>query len=181
MSLKSFIGPRRNSTMLFIVSLLVAAVVVFKSMARPKGQSSLSPSGVPPILKSEVDIQFSYAHIPNAGNWLAVSKMETAGWTSGAYVHALNPWGMMTAKVRPDRQAGSYLGTRVGDQVTFGLARYDSIEDAVADLALWMDYVKFPKREMTIQEHVVAMDTVGYFGDEDAQLYLAKVLAWEKR
>lgn len=87
----------------------------------------------------------------------------------------------MMAKVRPNRQSGAWVGDRISDQLAFNLAKYDSIEDAVADLILWMDYVGFPKKPMSIKEQVSAMNQVGYFGNEPEADYLAKVLAWENR
>jgi len=60
-----------------------------------------SPSSV----QKAFDQEFSNSSYSNSkDNWLAVSKMETAGWTSRLFVNGLNLWGMKRARKRPNTQ-----------------------------------------------------------------------------
>lgn len=129
-------------------------------------------------------------------NWLAVSKMETAGWTSKLFINGFNLWGMKKAKVRPNTQESSqwgYAGREMNllpNAVTQTLkyipgqsqwATYKNLPDAVEDIILWMQYTKFPNRPMSLREHVFEMKKRSYFVGEDLEEYLNKILAWEKR
>jgi len=126
-------------------------------------------------------------------NWLLVSKMETAGWSSKLFVNGFNLWGMKKARKRPNTQQATTWGVPgrdTGISVTGVLseitgqsewAKYANLNDAVTDIILWMDYTKFPKEKLSIRDHVEEMKKRSYFVGEDVQEYLGKVLAWEKR
>lgn len=126
-------------------------------------------------------------------NWIAVSKMETAGWTSKLFVNGLNLWGMKKAKRRPNTQATTQWGVPGRDQgiSPTGIvseitgqsewAKYNSLDDAVKDIILWMRYTKFPTEKLSLRNHVEEMKKRSYFVGEDTEEYLGKVLAWEKR
>jgi hypothetical protein len=106
-------------------------------------------------------------------NWLAVSKMETAAWTSNLYKNYFNLWGMKVPKVRHNVVAG---------QVASGnnfWARYNSLDDAVKDITLWMDYTKFPYTA-SLDEQLKAMKDRGYF-QESLDAYSKLVKAWQAR
>lgn len=111
-------------------------------------------------------------------NWVAVSKMETAGWTSKLYTEANNPWGMKVPKVRPNRVAGAYVSRDISGKTSMDFAQYNGLIDACDDIILWMQYTKFPTNRLSIQEHILAMQQRGYFGAESLQSYLGKVIAW---
>lgn len=160
---KSFTGQRRNFMMLFIAFLISGALAL---MAAARGKRTPSPSQLQSLSKKLLS---------NPDNWLAVSKMETAAWTSGAFVNALNPWGMQFAKVRPSHQSGIYQAGQGGK-----LASYDSLDDAVLDLREWIDYVGFPKEPMSLPAHIQAMKDKHYFVEPVSQ-YLSLVEAWQKR
>ncbi len=126
-------------------------------------------------------------------NWIAVSKMETAGWSSKLFLNGLNLWGMKKARKRPNTQASVLFGTPGRDtgisptgivsEITgqSEWAKYNSLDDAVKDIILWMEYTKFPKQPLSLRNHVEEMKKRSYFVGEDVAEYLGKVLAWEKR
>ncbi len=128
-------------------------------------------------------------------NWLLVSKMETAGWTSKLFVNGLNLWGMKRAKVRPNtqipftqsgspgRDSGFLNTTAIASEVSGNnqWAKYSNLHNAVKDIILWMQYTKFPNRVMSLRDHVEEMKKRSYFVGEDVEEYLKKILAWEKR
>jgi hypothetical protein len=129
-------------------------------------------------------------------NWLAVSKMETAGWNSKLFTNSLNLWGMKKPKVRPTTAQGKTFGitgretiSKLFPNITEAAniatgqsewAKYDSIEDAVKDIILWMDYTKFPKGPLSLRNHIEEMKKRSYF-QEDVDYYLKAVAAWEAR
>lgn len=59
-------------------------------------------------------------------------------------------------------------------------AHYSSIDDAVKDILLWMDYTKFPKETLSLRSHIDEMKKRKYFA-EDLDYYLKAVIAWEAR
>jgi len=146
-------------------------------------KSLATPNNIPPDFNSAVDLIFTQKGYGSgmAANWKAIAKMETAGFTSSLYRNANNPWGMQVAKVRPNSQAGKYVGSAGGGATSFNFARYDSLGFAVADIILWMEYTGFPKGDLSLEKHVAEMDARGYFGDESYDSYLSKVRAWLKR
>lgn len=59
-------------------------------------------------------------------------------------------------------------------------ARYATLDDAVKDILLWMDYTKFPKETLSLRSHIDEMKKRKYFA-EDLDYYLKAVIAWEAR
>jgi len=113
--------------------------------------------------------------LKNSANWMLVSKMETAAWSSNAFVYANNPWGMQRAQVRPNHQNGTYQGASGGK-----LATYLDVEQSVLDLQDWINYTKFPEYEMSLPAHLEAMKARGYFVESLAE-YLNMVNDWAKK
>jgi hypothetical protein len=170
---RSSIGQRKNSMMLFIPGLgaiIVAVLFGKKSQAQPGTGKTIAPLELRDPMKLT---------LKNYENWLAVSKMETAGWTSGPFRNANNPWGMQMAYIRPHSyQNGGYRASQGGK-----LANYDSLVNAVMDLQDWIDYNNFPEYEMSLPQHIQAMHDAksgSYFGESVAD-YLALVMAWQSR
>jgi hypothetical protein len=52
-------------------------------------------------------------------NWIDVSKMETAGWSSPLFINGLNLWGMKKAKVRPNTQTSFTQQGQAGRNESF--------------------------------------------------------------
>lgn len=143
-------------------------------------------------------------------NWLAVSKMETGGWDSKLFTNSLNLWGMKKPKVRPTTAEGITFGKTGRDSlidefkknafVAIGgvpaaaalaitgnapngqseWAKYSSLDNAVKDIILWMDYTKFPRGPLSLRNHIEEMKKRSYF-QEDTDYYLKAVAAWETR
>lgn len=181
MQRKSFFGSRKNFMTAFALSLL-AAILLTMGKKRPPGGTINQVTGVPPDLRKWGALTFGDSPYKNLENWLAVSKMETAGWTSSLYNFHNNPWGMGYAKTRPNRQErSSAVSSSTGQGTHFQFASYETLEDACADICLWMDYEKFPTQQLAIADHVAEMGKRGYFGKEDPAEYLSKVLAWQNR
>ena len=160
----SFNGRRKNFVMLFI-AFLVGLILILKKKA-----ATANP-------KAPTDLRLAALSnkLTNYENWLAVARYETAGFTSGAYTYANNPWGMHNAKIRPEYQDGTYQGS-TGEKV----AKYIDLNNAVLDLIEWIDYTNFPIYELNLAEHIEEMKKRNYFPDSSGD-YLAGVLAWQKR
>lgn len=109
-------------------------------------------------------------------NWLAVSKMETAGWSSVVYTTATNPWGMRPSKERENTQDGVYVSPNNGE-----FARYKSLDRAAQDIVLYMKARQWPTSKMSMSEFVSRMKQAGYFGDVSVNEYLQAVEAWTER
>lgn len=155
-----------------LVGLLIL-LVVYLLMRLSKGNSS-KVKNVPDNISDAFDRVFDnspYKLLKE--NWLSVSKMETAGWKSNLFREALNLWGMMKARIRPTTATGIYLSGREW-------SRYTTVEDAVKDILLWMDYTNFPRKQMSIEQHIQAMKDRGYF-EEPIEQYLEAVKAWTLR
>lgn len=163
---RSLTGRRRNSMMLFILFLVGAILILVKRKAKA-GMGTMPPA--------ELQTAINRLELSNADNWMAVAKMETAGFSSGGFIHALNPWGMHQAKIRPEHQLSTYQGTN-GEKI----ASYTDFNDAVLDLMDWIDYTDFPKYNLSLIEHIEEMKARNYF-PQSANDYLALVLAWQKR
>jgi hypothetical protein len=153
----------------------------------------------PENILNSFDAVFGKSQYPYVkDNWLAVSKMETAAWTSNLFVNAFNLWGMKLPKKRITTAESQAYGTagrnnlisytfaeaKVGKDAelnpSFGWAKYPSLTDAVQDIILWMDYTKFPKGRLSLQDHIAEMKKRGYF-EESTDYYLNAVKAWQTR
>lgn len=154
--------------------IMIGAAIALGALLLTRKKSSAVPSGL------SADMRRAFSLIDTAGysggNWAAISKMETANFTSKVFRAALNPWGMKVAKIRPNHQDGAY----VGDGST-NWARYNSIDRAMLDIIDWCNYTKFPKGELSLEKHVAEMGARGYYGTESYQSYLSKVRAWLKK
>lgn len=91
-------------------------------------------------------------------NWIAISKMETNGWTSSQYTLFHNPWGMRPSVKRKHTQSGS---TSPGKNGVF--ATYKNLNDAAQDIVLYMTDWNFPTDEMDLLSFVQYMKSKGYF------------------
>lgn len=194
MSQKSSTGQRKGLTMLLLAG-LAGLLVWLVSKAKGQPDSSSKPSqpsskagnypaplvsGIPPKLYEACQIEFIRSPYLRGTmqNWLAISKMETAGWTSGLFRNGNNPWGMGYALIRPKDQDGIIMAGKNDGSQSFNGAKYKDFRQAAHDIILWMDYNKFPKEVLTLAEHVHVMDEHGYFGLEPEFSYLNKVIAW---
>jgi len=106
--------------------------------------------------------------------WLAVSKMETAGFTSRLFTSANNPWGMKMPKVR--------RSTAIGEITLNGStwARYATLEKSAEDILLWMKARKFQPGIGNLYSFIQEMKRVGYF-EEPFNQYYNLVQAWKNR
>jgi hypothetical protein len=127
-------------------------------------------------------------------NWIDVSRMETAGWTSKLFLNGNNLWGMKKAKKRANTQESTQWGVPGRDQTVLNptaivsevsgqnqWAKYANLDDAVKDIILWMQYTKFPNRPLSLRDHIQEMKNRSYFVGEDVAEYLGKVVAWKNR
>lgn len=104
--------------------------------------------------------------------WMAVAKMETAGFDSSIFRIANNPWNMekpynRNTTARPVAYNGRW-------------AMYASLKDAADDILLYMKAKQFKTRIQTIDDFVREMGRLGYYGKESADSYLKKVKAWQE-
>jgi len=163
---------------LFLISRLKS------SAQNPNPNPSISVGTVPNVpvdFRNAAGSAFKLTPYYNLENWLAVSKMETAGFNSSLYNQANNPWGMGYATKRPTTAASKYVGSSPSGGVDFSFARYDSLNDASQDIILYMNYFKFPKAKLSLLDHVKEMGKRGYFGSESVESYYSKVVAWLPR
>lgn len=138
--------------------------------------------------------------------WFDVANMETAGFTSKLYLNANNPWGMKnpekrqtTARKNNPYTANSSAANRndvsvwqrlfvpgqwftgaVKDVQPVKWARYETIEDAVNDIVLYMDEFQYKTEYPTLLAFIQAMKSKGYFS-ESVDDYYKKVKAWQGR
>lgn len=162
-----------------------------------KGSSAGRVANVPdPVQKSFNKVFDSSDYKSLKDNWLAVSKMETGGWDSKLFTNSLNLWGMKQPKVRPTTAEGKTFGitgrenisklfpniAEVANMVTgqSEWAKYSSLDNAVKDIILWMNYTKFPRGPLSLRNHIEEMKKRSYF-QEDTDYYLKAVAAWEAR
>jgi flagellum-specific peptidoglycan hydrolase FlgJ len=90
---------------------------------------------------------------------------ETGNYSSPLSIRQNNLFGMNVPKYRP------FAGFPVAGSVYAG---YDSKEDSINDLLLWMDYTKFPEKVSDSLEYVTELRKRGYFTDS-IQNYLRGV------
>jgi len=106
--------------------------------------------------------------------WLAVAKMETAGFTSELYRRAYNPWGMRQAKVRTHTQ------TWVISTANGIFAAYSTLDNAARDIIHYMDSVGFPESVDGLRTFIQILKAKGYFV-EPADFYYDLVAKWRSR
>lgn len=60
-------------------------------------------------------------------------------------------------------------------------AKYETLEDAVQDIILWMDYTHFPTATISLLTFTQELGKRGYFGNESVDSYYKKLEAWQQR
>lgn len=99
---------------------------------------------------------------------LAQSQVETGNFTSLLFRQYNNAFGMKNPLVRPS----------VGyDDPNTQFRAYDSIDQSVEDLVLWMDYVNFPQYVQDVESYVREMKLRGYFEENESD-YLRAMRSW---
>jgi hypothetical protein len=131
------------------------------------------PTDLEQALKRQLNLT-PYSNSVN--NWLAVAKMETAGFTSRIYTSYNNPWNMRPAQIRQNSQDGVMTTGGNGQ-----FATYSDLDRACEDILLYMKARKYPTSEMSLYDFVSFMGVKGYFGEESIQSYYGKVKAWLER
>jgi uncharacterized FlgJ-related protein len=104
--------------------------------------------------------------------WVAVSKMETADFTSLLAKKFNNLFGM---GVGPADSTASGVTVRPSDGQKF--ATYATKADSVDDLILYMKRLGYPKNFDSVDSMVTFMKSKNYFV-EDAAVYLKAVKSW---
>lgn len=164
MAQKLFHGLRKH-WLVFPILLLI--LLLFK-------RAKANPANVPTAISQSVNQALSQSPYSNyIPFWLAISKMETAAWTSRLFTQANNLWGMKLPRQR-DTTANGVFGTGP-------FAKYMDVDDAAADIRLWMIARQFPTGITNLDDFVAEMGRKGYFGTESTESYLSKVKAWLKR
>jgi len=87
--------------------------------------------------------------------WVSVSAHETKGFTSSVFNTNKNLFGMKQPEERET--------TSIGQKGNY--ASYDSDEDSVKDLVLWIQAREFPKEHDSIRKLTSDMKAKGYFTD----------------
>jgi hypothetical protein len=148
-------------------------------LSRPRNPAKkISVSNVPDNLLSAMRkaLPTNHPYSYHLVNWLAVSKMETAGFSSPQYRMANNPWGMRPSTQRLNTQSGIFQTSGNGD-----FAKYNSVDDAAEDIFLYMKARKFPETHLSLFDFVSFMKSKGYFVDLTAGEYYERVVAWLER
>jgi len=142
-----------------------------------KMKISLTITNLPPDLEAAMNRQLAdtvYAwSIPI---WMAVAKMEVAGFESYIYTRFNNPWNMRPSEVRDHTQNGYMETTNNGR-----FATYANLDDAAQDILLYMKARRYPVAEMELYNFVQLMGKKGYYGTEPFLNYYRKVVAWLQR
>lgn len=173
MSQRSSSGWRKVWKPLLIVGLLVAGILYRKKLiAGPNDVASVT--NVPPDFRDAVtDVLGGSEYSGSLNNWLAIAKMETAGFTSNLWLKANNPWGMQQPIKRETTSIGPYVS--LGMQPAFNWAKYSTYQDAARDILYWMRYTNFPKGHLSISDFVDALQNRNY---DDNPNYYNLVIAW---
>lgn len=137
-------GNGLSTLVLFAVGLLIAL------RAFPK---NLTSSGQPATVITEVLKENGYSDRV-AKNWVAVSKHETANFTSNLLRTANNLFGMKQPLKRMTVSKGPTKN---------GFASFASLTDSVKDLVLYMDEWNYPKDFASVDDQVRFMKSKGYF------------------
>lgn len=157
-------------SLLGLLVVLLIFLLTRKKKPKPK-PGSITVKDADPRLSAGLNKHLSGT--PYAGYinfWLAISKMETAAWTSNLFINQNNPWGMKQPRVRNT--------TAIPGLRTWAL--YASIDDAAKDILLWMKARKFPEGASDLYSFVQAMKQVGYF-EEPIEQYYNLVKVWKDR
>jgi len=141
-------------------------ILIFRKTAK------VTVKNVPSSFQNAIQQAFNqtkYNHLMNY--WLAVSKMETGGFTSSLFLRFNNPWGMKFPRQRVNTVSG---------QTGEGWATYSHIDNAARDIILWMDAKRFRTDVKSLEAFVTEMKANGYFEEPYAE-YLKLVKAWITR
>jgi len=156
----------------YYLGLLLLSGLFLLTRILKSNSKTITDLKVPEGIKNAFDQVFkSSPYYASENNWIAISKMETAAWTSNLFKNAINLWGMKLPKVRPTTAAGQLAS---GNNFW---ARYNSLNDSVKDIILWMEYTKFPKQSLSLTDHIEEMKKRGYF-EESIPQYTKLVEAW---
>lgn len=158
--------------MLVILAIAVIVLLLFLRTlkASPNGKTTptTQPGQIPDLIRSAIT-SGGYSDIM-AECWVAVSKMETAGWKSNLFTNNKNLWGMKVAHQR--------LSTMSNYKSAETWAKYNSVSDSANDIVLYMNARKYPKAVTDIEQLVAIMYDKSYFVGETYESYLNKVKAW---
>lgn len=172
MSSKSLFGALKHSGLLVISLLLFLLHLLIRQM-----KITLTITNLPTDLVAAMHRQLD--NTPYAWTipiWMAVAKMEVAGFTSRMYTQFNNPWNMRPSTVRQHTQDG-YITTETNGM----FATYASLDMAAKDILLYMQARKYPVDSMELYNFVQFMGRKGYYGEEPFLSYYRKVVAWLQR
>jgi len=151
-----------------IALLLFLVLRVFKAKTK-----TVNPANLPTTFEQEVNQAFSNTEFYHLRKfWLAVSKMETGGYSSSLYLKYNNPWGMKFPTSRRNKVSG-----QTGSAPW---AVYANTFDAAQDIILWMRARRFNPAQSSLEDFIAEMKRVGYF-EEPYEQYLNLVKAWMQR
>lgn len=168
--IKSFIGLNgRGKSSSTLVALLVGLLLLFAlfQLGVKKVAQKLAPSPSKAINAITEILQSAGYSSRMASFWVGVSDFETGQWTSPLYVNSFNMFGMKQPKKRETLSIGA---------TTSGFARFDSIEDSVRDLVLYMEEFNYPNDFPNLQAMISFMKSKGYF-EESEDFYYKGVLS----
>lgn len=134
------------------------------------GLTFSSPSGWLNLLTKTLQAN-GFSH-RQAFYWFLVANMETAGYTSNLFVKYNNPWGMKQPRKRDTTSLGP---------TPSGFASYANLRAAADDLVLYLREFNYPSDFQTLDDQLIFMQSVGYFGDETLDSYRGKVVAWANK
>lgn len=123
-----------------------------------------------PMLESEFASQTEY--------WKAISKMETAGYTSRICLDLRNMFGMKHPR---ERTTTSTKGFSYDSNPGVWWATYPTYQESVQDIVYWLRARKSPEKFNTLYDCISFMGSKGYFGEESVGSYFGKVMAWVNR
>lgn len=132
-------------------------------------QTGPQPKLLPP--NPEIDyILVTAGYSPDmARYWTAVSKLETANYTSRLFREANNLFGMGVPTVRRSLRSGVWTGIDGGEERQF--SAYASTANSVKDLVLYLQSRSYPTTFGSAEQFVNFMRSKGYF-ESDPQKYL---------
>lgn len=144
-------------TVAIAVAIILFILVLLWNNKQAKAESSpkLEPvKAYEVITNSLADTKYQkMAHI-----FWAQAAHETGNFTSNIYKEANNLFGMKVPAVRPSARSG-ILPTKTGNY-----SKYKDLSDSVADMVLYLDYVRFPVTTNTIT-FVQELKKRNYFED----------------
>jgi hypothetical protein len=155
---------------LFLLGLLAALLIFLLTRKKAKPQPITVKDPNPELERGLIKALRGTNFEQYRNYWLAVSKMETANWTSNLFLNNKNPWGMKQPRVR-NTTALPGTGT---------WAKYNSFEDAAKDILLWMNARKVSADARDLYGFIQAIKKVGYF-EEPIEQYYNLVKVWKDR